>query len=117
MAKITLVHCPKLLSAPSPPTHMQVHTNAHARTPPQTHVRMHTYPHTRAHAHSLFSVKNDKVLLDRVKAVLEVVILLLVRMSSGRQLLSGPSGGIPPVPPVPICFSSRGLCLWLSAEA
>lgn len=29
--------------------------------------------------HSLFSVKNHKVLLDRIKAVLKVVILLLVR--------------------------------------
>lgn len=33
------------------------------------------YPNT----HSLFSVKNHKVLLDRIKAVLKVVILLLVR--------------------------------------
>lgn len=57
MAKKTLVHFPKLFSVPITPKH----------------------------THSLFSVKNHKVLLDRIKAVLKVVILLLVRMSSGCQ--------------------------------
>lgn len=43
------------------------------------------------HTHSLFSVKNHKVLLDRIKAVLKVVILLLVRTSAGcHQVLSHP---------------------------
>lgn len=43
------------------------------------------------HTHSLFSIKNHKILLDRIKAVLKVVILLLVRMSAGcHQVLSQP---------------------------
>lgn len=104
----------------SPPPHRPPRTRKCTRTqmhvpPPHRHV--HTHPHTCAHAHSLFSVKNDEVLLDRVKAVLEVVILLLVGRSSGHQLLYVPSGGIPSVPPAPVCFSSCGLHLWLSAEA
>lgn len=52
MAKKTLAQFHKLLSAPI--TRLQ-------------------------HTHSLFSVKNHKVLLDGIKAVLKVVILLLVR--------------------------------------
>lgn len=64
VAKKALSHFPKLLFAPMPPS-----------------------PHT----HSLFSVKNHKVLLDRIKAVLKVVILLLVRTSAGcHQVLSHP---------------------------
>lgn len=45
--------------------------------------------------HSLFSVKDHKVLLDGIEAVLQVVIFLLVRTSNGqRQVPYVPSDAI-----------------------
>lgn len=86
MVKKTLVHFPKLFSAPITPKH----------------------------THSLFSVKNHKVLLDCIKAVLKVVILLLVRMSMDvSRFPCIPLGGIPSTL---VCLSSRGLHLWLSPK-